>query len=306
MPLNHWFSPSKGTPDLFSGCSIMYSGVPSNWAGRSYTKDGDNYIGMYVGGSGYHEYREYIMTKLSQPLQAGITYAVSFFLRPATYTRFRIDSIQFGFTDNPVNVPHDSVISVPNLISSKIIGRDTNATDLWNMVISEYVAEGGETYFILGNMRPESQYEVTQRYDGVSKSDMISTSAYYFFDFIEVTSSGHVLEFPVEESFNLQTLYFEFNSYDLPAESKDEIIELSEFLLKHNDLNLAISGHTDEKGSPQYNQKLSEERVHSVKTMLIEWGISQKRITTNAYGETVPISTSDQQNRRVEFKLTLH
>ncbi len=70
---------------------------------------------------------------------------------------------------------------------------------------------------------------------------------------------------------------------------------------------LIIAGHTDNSGTLEYNQKLSEERAQSVTNYLIaHHGISTYRLIVKGYGETKPIKTNDNEagrfiNRRVEF-----
>jgi outer membrane protein OmpA-like peptidoglycan-associated protein len=71
---------------------------------------------------------------------------------------------------------------------------------------------------------------------------------------------------------------------------------------------LEIKGHTDNKGTESYNQKLSEERANSVKTYLISKGIEGSKITSSGFGLSKPIATNDTaegraKNRRVEFSI---
>jgi outer membrane protein OmpA-like peptidoglycan-associated protein len=69
---------------------------------------------------------------------------------------------------------------------------------------------------------------------------------------------------------------------------------------------LQIIGHTDNKGSEEYNLDLSTRRANSVKKYLISKGVNQDIITSEGKGETEPIDTNDteqgrEKNRRVEF-----
>jgi OmpA-OmpF porin, OOP family len=86
----------------------------------------------------------------------------------------------------------------------------------------------------------------------------------------------------------------------------DEVVKI----LKDNpDMNLAIDGHTDNIGSDEFNQKLSEGRAAAVKKYFISKGIDESRITSAGHGETMPIADNNtaagrQKNRRVEMKLS--
>ena len=72
---------------------------------------------------------------------------------------------------------------------------------------------------------------------------------------------------------------------------------------------LRISGHTDERGSDEYNLALGQRRAAAVKAYLVQHGIAESRIETISYGEERPIAQgSDEsafsQNRRAEFEIT--
>ena len=73
-------------------------------------------------------------------------------------------------------------------------------------------------------------------------------------------------------------------------------------------MKIEISGHTDDKGSGEYNQKLSENRDKAVVDYLVENGINKERMKFKGDGETNPIATNEteegqQLNRRIEFKI---
>jgi outer membrane protein OmpA-like peptidoglycan-associated protein len=73
-------------------------------------------------------------------------------------------------------------------------------------------------------------------------------------------------------------------------------------------MQIEISGHTDNKGSDEYNKNLSNLRAKSVLDQLILSGIEASRLTSIGFGEEKPIATNDteegrQLNRRTEFKV---
>ncbi|MBL3657479.1 PorP/SprF family type IX secretion system membrane protein [Fulvivirga sediminis] len=102
--------------------------------------------------------------------------------------------------------------------------------------------------------------------------------------------------------------YFDFNSTEINQESKEYILELSELLKQAPYLKVKIIGHTDNKGSADYNEKLSAIRCNSVTDLLVSLGVERERIEVESKGEESPISTNDTEegrskNRRVEFIL---
>ena len=87
----------------------------------------------------------------------------------------------------------------------------------------------------------------------------------------------------------------------------DEVVRL----LKVNpDIrHLAIEGHTDNRGSDQLNEKLSNDRANAVMKYISDHGIDAGRLSAKGYGPKRPIADNNtdegrQQNRRVEFHIT--
>jgi len=107
----------------------------------------------------------------------------------------------------------------------------------------------------------------------------------------------------------LRNIFFDFNKATLRDESTAELDRLINLLTTYSKLKIEISGYTDNKGSADYNQKLSESRAKSVVDYLVAHGIPSARLTFKGYGKDDPIATNDtedgrQQNRRTEFKIT--
>lgn len=103
--------------------------------------------------------------------------------------------------------------------------------------------------------------------------------------------------------------HFEFDSFEVDQESKDYLDDLSNVLNQDPLLKVEIVGHTDYKGTIEYNQKLSERRAAMVKGFLIDRGVKSERITTSGRGELEPIDDNGSEkgrsmNRRVEFILS--
>jgi OOP family OmpA-OmpF porin len=99
---------------------------------------------------------------------------------------------------------------------------------------------------------------------------------------------------------------FDFDKSNIRPEYHDELKKVGDFMNKYPETNIVLEGHTDSRGSEEYNQKLSQRRVDSVKNYIIEkFNIDEKRLTTVGYGETRPIADNNtdggrQRNRRVE------
>ena len=106
----------------------------------------------------------------------------------------------------------------------------------------------------------------------------------------------------------LDKIYFDFDKTTLRSESFTQLDMVAKLMEQNPDLKIEIAGHTDNKGSDSYNQKLSQGRAEAVRSYLISKWISGKRILAHGYGESEPETGNDtdegrQINRRVEFKV---
>lgn len=101
-------------------------------------------------------------------------------------------------------------------------------------------------------------------------------------------------------------IYFDFDSYQVAEASKSELQQVAEYLGKHPGSSVTISGHTDERGTTEYNLMLGDQRAKAAHDYLVRLGIDPLRIKTISFGEerpAVPGTNDDayKQNRRDEF-----
>lgn len=107
------------------------------------------------------------------------------------------------------------------------------------------------------------------------------------------------------ESVVLQDVNFEFDSAQLTPNAQNVLNGVAERLVNNPDVRVSIEGHTDSRGSDQYNKDLSQRRAESVATYLNQRGVEANRMRAVGYGEERPVATNDTeegrfQNRRVE------
>lgn len=106
----------------------------------------------------------------------------------------------------------------------------------------------------------------------------------------------------------LRGINFETGKDVIKSSSFAILNDVVKVMEENPEYNLEINGHTDAVGSDEMNLDLSKRRSASVKKYLTDKGIDASRMTTNGFGETMPVgdnSTSDgrYENRRVEFKV---
>jgi peptidoglycan-associated lipoprotein len=102
------------------------------------------------------------------------------------------------------------------------------------------------------------------------------------------------------------TVYFEFDSSEIRAEYLPVVASHATYLVKYPGARVRLEGHTDERGSREYNIGLGERRAQTVRRALLAQGVADAQITTVSYGEERPAvegfdEAAHAQNRRVEF-----
>ena len=102
-------------------------------------------------------------------------------------------------------------------------------------------------------------------------------------------------------------IYFDFDKADVKPASSPQLQEIAALLNTHADLKLAITGHTDNQGSADYNQKLSQRRADAIVAALTgSYAIAANRLSAQGLGPSAPVASNDTdegraKNRRVEL-----
>jgi OmpA-OmpF porin, OOP family len=104
----------------------------------------------------------------------------------------------------------------------------------------------------------------------------------------------------------LGDVFFDVDRAELKPGAEHSLERLADFLRQNPDREVAIEGHTDSTGSPEYNLALSERRAEAASRFLESQGIERSRISARGYGLSRPIASNQtvagrQQNRRVEI-----
>ncbi len=106
---------------------------------------------------------------------------------------------------------------------------------------------------------------------------------------------------------SVRLIYFAYDSSDIRPEFRPAIEAHAQYLATHPDTIITLEGHTDERGSREYNLALGEARAKAVKSQLTLLGASSGQIRTVSYGEEQPaVDGHDEdawsQNRRVQIQ----
>jgi len=103
-----------------------------------------------------------------------------------------------------------------------------------------------------------------------------------------------------------RTVYFDFDSSEIKGEGTDIVAAHAKYLAANPGTRVRLEGHTDERGSREYNIGLGERRAQSVRRALLLQGASDAQISTVSYGEERPAAAGHDdaawaKNRRVEI-----
>lgn len=317
-----WSSANKGTPDHYHQCSWGDNDVPFNWAGQSNAHSGMGYAGIYTWSNNGKNYREYIQVELQSPLTKGAKYRVEFYFKLSSYSVFATDRIGLSLSDTLLNRDDDKLIKhIPTI-------NKTNTTpytgDKWELASTEYTAKGGERVVIIGNFSDDRSTHHKRIDKHAGKSFMLSASAYYYIDDVSVIQTWPPIQVEPDstassitwtdgrkiepnEIYILKNIQFGYDSFELLDISFKELDKLVSVMMERPDWKVELAGHTDDRGSDEYNQELSHNRAREVGNYLIAHGIADIRVQIKGFGKQYPLVNQVNEeartvNRRVEVR----
>ncbi len=172
----------------------------------------------------------------------------------------------------------------------------------WIKVSGYFTADKNFRYVYIGQFRSEGDMnnQVGSKY--VLVDDL---------QIRKITLSDLFLSEPIKKSgaiIPLDQVYFEMDKSIL-QESSFASLDSLVVLLRQNNIQIKINGHTDNQGDAAYNKNLSTARAKAVYDYLISKGTDKNRLNWEGFGESIPkaansTETGRQKNRRVEFEIT--
>lgn len=208
-----------------------------------------------------------------------------------------------------------SLSSVTTILRGKVIDVLTKAPLSANLIIKDNVKD-----LEIANIKTDAstgEYEVAVP-SGKIYSIVVKAPEYMpFYDDINIpmsqknqviTKNAELNDLKVGSKIVLKNIFYDFDKATLRPASIVELDHLIELLNEYPTMRIEISSHTDNKGTPEYNIVLSNNRSKSCVDYLISKKVDKKRLEFKGYGLTQPIATNDtdagrQLNRRTEFKI---
>lgn len=317
--VSEWNTPTMGTTDYFHNCSGPM-GTPENFNGEQPAIEGAGYAGFY--GYAPEDYREYLQTRLLSNLTEGVEYELSFWVSLAERSDYALREFGLLFSLEPLDFLTRKTLSKKHWYSIPEneyhyleVGYPTyvNDTEEWLEVKTTFIAKGFERHLSVGNFKTNKKTRTTKRTKNASRG------AYYYIDHFSLQPTGggravagtepltrEIKTYSLDSTQVFNSLLFEFDTHRLSQSGERELRNLYEFLSQDSSLTLSLSGHTDNWGNADYNQRLSELRCLEVAGFLQKIGLEPQRIQWKGYGAGQPLfpnTTAElrRRNRRVEF-----
>ncbi len=309
--VEYWNAPTLGTTDYFNTCSKTKLGIPMNFKGKQETFEGEGYVGLYLFAP--KDYREYIQVPLTETLEKGHRYRLSISLSLSEKSDGAVMDMGAVFSEKALSVHTKRQLSHAALSSQTVKtthskpfsnkGFYEDKTD-WMRLDLDIVAKGFEKNLILGNFKSNGGTRYLDFGKSTSKSEGYS---YYYIDDVVLEYLGP--EYKPNQSYVLEHVNFDFDRFELLPKAKQNLKEVYNYLAQHPNLKVDISGHTDDRGSEEYNGVLSKQRANTVAKYLVQLGLNKNRITYKGYGNKKPLDSTltekaRKKNRRVEFVMT--
>ena len=86
------------------------------------------------------------------------------------------------------------------------------------------------------------------------------------------------------------TVYFDTDQYNIDTTDQQALAAQAAWLIKYPAKRVTIAGHTDERGTREYNLALGERRANAAKNYLISLGVDSSRLTTQTFGKDNPVA----------------
>lgn len=183
--------------------------------------------------------------------------------------------------------------------------KDANSKKISDAVVDTSTGE----YMVVVNTKVKNDLIITVKKENYAfSSQLISKDSLQDSKPVKVNNM-EVDTIKVGQTYTLNNIYYKTNSADLDPRSLIVVDEFAEFLKANPTIKIEVYGHTDTQGDDKSNLALSTDRAFSVRDLLLEKGIEEKRLKNfKGFGPTQPIADNSTEagrakNRRTEFAI---
>lgn len=300
--------PTSSSGDYFNTCGTGDFGIPSNFKGEQKAVEGAGYAGLYF--YALNDYREYIQLNTSKTLREKYPYKVSFKVSLAEASSLALKNMSIVLTNTKVRVPNSSALTASRLNLQDGIefhevklspDKSMADTDGWITLSGEFEAKGFEEHIIVGNFQNNNSTALLKNNESVLSKDF----SYYYIDDFMLEEQPRI-NYEEDKIYVLERNPFEPKGYELDKEAITSVKKIFKFLKENAEVQMKITGHSDNVGNPEYNKFISSLRARAVALYLKKLGIDDNRVVWEGAGDAQPLRNGriKEKNRRVEFVMT--
>ncbi|HSZ72869.1 MAG TPA: OmpA family protein, partial [Cytophagaceae bacterium] len=171
----------------------------------------------------------------------------------------------------------------------------------------------GEEIYLDENSQQDGRYTVHLREGDEYSVEVNNVEGYTFVKKDLTSDASEVFSIPVSKiktgtSLEIEDIHFDFNSYRLSQNSYKELDKLVEWMKTNEKVMVQIEAHTDDIGSTEFNQNLSDKRAKEIVLYLTKKGIQSSRMKSKGWGKSKPRAEGETEearalNRRVELHI---
>lgn len=303
--------PSSSSGDYFNQCGASDFGVPSNFKGEQKATDGAGYVGLYF--YALNDYREYVQLNTTRTLREKHPYKISLQVSLAEASSLALKNMSIVLVNRKIKLPNSSALTGSRLDLQQDLAfhqvklkpnKSMASTDEWVTLTAEFEAKGFENHIIVGNFDTNVDTELLGQKGQVLSSDF----SYYYVDNVALEELPRV-NYEKDKIYVLERNPFEPKGYELDAEAIASVKKIFKYLKENAEVQMKITGHSDNIGQPAYNKFISSLRARAVALYLKNLGIDDHRLVWEGVGDTRPLGNGKIKedhlaNRRVEFVMT--
>lgn len=308
--LNYWVNATNTTPDLRITDPDRSKDCIRQHLVCDEARTGLNSAGIitYMRNDQTSTYREYIQVELREKLKPGKLTHVEFWAKSEREAKLVSNNLGVHFSMKKITDQTLEVLRVePQINFTSLINPDGRE---WSRIRMEFSPEKPYQYLILGNFFSNENTLVADS-PGFRANPRIHPYAYYLIDDVRVWQDTYPEAESVSviaKSFSLKNLQFDYDEAIIRTSAYEDLDSICLILRNNPAYQLKIYGHTDQRGSEDYNLSLSQARADAVLSYLAEKGVAPERMTALGLGKSRLLNTAEseqafQDNRRVEFVL---
>lgn len=302
--------PTASSGDYFNSCSAEDFGVPFNFKGSQEASSGNGYLGLYF--YALNDYREYAQLNTTKTLREKYPYKLSFKVSLAEASTLALKKMSIVMTNTKVRMPNSATLTTSrmDLVEGLMVhevplkaDRSMADKDGWITLTAEFEAKGFENQLLIGNFNTNNDTQLLSKGSAVLSSDF----SYYFVDDLALEELPRI-NYEKDKIYVLESDPFQPKGYELDAKAVASVKKIFKFLKENAEVQMKITGHSDDSGTPEYNKFISSLRARAVAIYLKKLGIDDDRLVWEGVGDSKPLRNGrikDQlANRRVEFVMT--